>query len=332
MLIVSPVAATVPAMPRPMGTRISTMPAPWATFDQISLVRRSTRNSVERSACSTAEVRSMILRSRAVHLQLGGERLHDVQQELGGLAPLLDLLHLLGVAQRDGDLADEGAEQPLVVLVERLAVEAVEELEHGHHPAADVDDRRAQDRAGAVAGPAIDLLVEALVGVGVVDVDRLAAGRDRPAMPWPMGTRISRTSSPCAIFDHSSPRSSSTTNSDERSAFIRREALSMMTCSRRVRFSSRLSVWMASSSSETLRGSVAGSSGGGRCAPAGLGHRVAERPAVLAQPRLGPGPLAAVAPAALGAAVVALRGAARRRGDRGARRRRRRGRTPRRSW
>src|SRR4030095_11578588 len=50
--------------------------------------------------------------------------------------------------------------------------------EYGYHAAAHVDDRCAEDRARPVAGPPVDLLAEARVGVGVGDVDRLAGGGD----------------------------------------------------------------------------------------------------------------------------------------------------------
>src|SRR3954470_11807477 len=42
--------ATAPAMPRPMGKRISVIPTPCATFDHNSPRSRSTRKSVQRSA------------------------------------------------------------------------------------------------------------------------------------------------------------------------------------------------------------------------------------------------------------------------------------------
>jgi hypothetical protein len=62
---------------------------------------------------------------------------------------------------------------------------------------------------------------------------------------------------------------------------------------------------MASSSSETLRGSVAGNTAAAG-APAALGHRIAERPSRAGAAGVGPGPLAAVTPPPLGPAVVAL--------------------------
>src|SRR2546427_393945 len=111
MLIVSPVAATVPAMPRPMGTRISASLSPWATFDQIWRGRRSTRNRVERSASppaaasalGRAQDRARAIAGAAVHVGIEarvGVRVGDVDALAAGR-------HAAGDALADGhaDLA-----------------------------------------------------------------------------------------------------------------------------------------------------------------------------------------------------------------------------------
>jgi hypothetical protein len=66
----------------------------------------------------------------------------------------------------------------LEVVVGEGAVALVEELDHADDLVAARADRGAEDVVGAVAGLLVDLLVEAGVGVGFGDEDRLAARED----------------------------------------------------------------------------------------------------------------------------------------------------------
>ena len=81
------------------------------------------------------------------------------------------------VLDRDRGLAGERARELLVAELERAAL-LVEELEHADEPAQRAEHRDGQDRARAIAALEIDRRLEALVGVGVGDVERLAGLRD----------------------------------------------------------------------------------------------------------------------------------------------------------
>src|SRR5262249_13195892 len=75
------------------------------------------------------------------------------------------------------DRFDEAAELLLVAGLERPTVAPVQKLRHREHAPGAVLDRQAQDGARAESRLRVDLAVEARVGVGVVDADRLAALR-----------------------------------------------------------------------------------------------------------------------------------------------------------
>src|SRR2546428_744828 len=179
MLMTSPVCATVPAMPRPIGRRISSLPI--ATRDHSSPLSWSTMKIVARSASSICPVvsamswrsvsRSVSLIKRRVTSRSRSRRSTD---EIGLIAHLsgLDLL------QHRPHGFGHTLEQHLVTSLER-PVPLVEDLD-------DADDRAiigaphgADERVErAEARAMVDIAVEARIGVGVGHVDGLARGGD----------------------------------------------------------------------------------------------------------------------------------------------------------
>ena len=90
----------------------------------------------------------------------------------------LDVVEQLGVLEGDGDLGGEGAES-LLVLGGEGTTPLVQRLGDPDGLAGLVDERNAQDRSGEEARLGVERRVEPQVGVGVRDVDRLAAGEHR---------------------------------------------------------------------------------------------------------------------------------------------------------
>ena len=135
-------------------------------------------------------------RARLGARELEGAREGDVEQ-LGGAGDLRELaldgveeieladLAPLGreearVLEGDRDLRRHRRQRLLVFGVEGLAVGPVQDLHRAQHLAGLAEDGSAEDRAGAEAGEAVELGMEARVGVGVGDVGGVA-GRDHVA-------------------------------------------------------------------------------------------------------------------------------------------------------
>lgn len=101
-------------------------------------------------------------------LELRGDLGHELQELQLLLARGFRLLDGAQALEGDGGLGDHGLEQ-LEVLPRELARGLVQELRDADLLAAQVEERSAEDALRREAGLAVDLRVEALVGVGVVD-------------------------------------------------------------------------------------------------------------------------------------------------------------------
>ena len=94
------------------------------------------------------------------------------------LVVVFHVLHVgeqLGVFQRDRNLRGKCL-QPRFVFVGERAAALVQHLGHADDAAALVDDGHAQDGAREIAGLLVERRIEAQIGVGVRNVDRLAHG------------------------------------------------------------------------------------------------------------------------------------------------------------
>ncbi len=103
---------------------------------------------------------------------------HRLQHGVVVVLHALDVVEQLGVLEGDGDLGGECPE-PLLVLSGEGTAPLVQRLGRPDRLSGLVDERDAQDRSGEEAGLGVERRVEPQVGVGVGDVDRLAAGEHR---------------------------------------------------------------------------------------------------------------------------------------------------------
>ncbi len=118
------------------------------------------------------------LHQQRIEVDFGNDRGADFEQH-GFLALLaLDLLEQPRILERRGSLQRQPFEQALVFGVE-LSAALVQHLGDAYHLALLVADRNAEDVARVVAGVAVDVLIEARVGIGIGDDLGLAAGEDR---------------------------------------------------------------------------------------------------------------------------------------------------------
>ncbi len=109
---------------------------------------------------------------------------------------------------RDALISKDGRRCPLVLRLEG-AIALVQHLQHADAPAQLVEHGHAEHAVGVVAGVAVDLGIEARVGVGVGDVDDAPPVKHSPAMPALAGKRISSPSMPPATRENSSSRAAS---------------------------------------------------------------------------------------------------------------------------
>ncbi len=114
------------------------------------------------------------------------ERHDAVRQRFeDALVIVLQLQHVgeqLRILDRDGNFGGKGFEPADIGSGERPAA-LVQHLQHAEMLAGPVDDRHVEQVAGAEARPPIDLRIEQRVGIGVGDVEHLAAGKGRAGDP-----------------------------------------------------------------------------------------------------------------------------------------------------
>ena len=109
-----------------------------------------------------------------VNVQFRGDRLHHLEERFGNFHAFPDLLIQHRVANSDAGLRGEGLEQLLIFSGEGAAL-FIEKLEDANDLVGGVLHGHAEDASRGVPGPLVYLAIETRIGIGIGNINDLAA-------------------------------------------------------------------------------------------------------------------------------------------------------------